>query len=46
MLVASTTSTDIDSLTFTEAELIRAPEVREVVNLLSTLTGQTPVNVD
>lgn len=30
----------------TVAELIHVPDVREVVTLLSTLTGKTPVNVD
>ena len=30
----------------TVTELIHVPDVREVVNLLSTLTGQTPVNID
>ncbi|KJK42311.1 hypothetical protein UK23_37730 [Lentzea aerocolonigenes] len=28
------------------AELIHVPDVREVVTLLSTLTGRTPVNID
>lgn len=30
----------------TVAELIHVPDVREVVNLLSMLTGRTPVNID
>jgi hypothetical protein len=30
----------------TVAELIHVPDVREVVTLLSSLTGRTPVNVD
>lgn len=28
------------------AELIHVPDVREVANLLSTLTGRTPINID